>query len=142
MSTPAAQRAAPSAPHHPDVVSAVLASCLDIVSVWSIDHEPAASCVDLPYRRLLAFADARTLRRLRADEYLHSADVEFLVVVDGDAFASAWGPSRLSGSLARWAWRQTTTHEAYYDESRWAGGEGAVIRARRKAFLLWQRPNM
>ena len=119
----------------------MLASCLDMGPVWSIDHEPEESRAGAAPRRLLAFADAGTLKRLRICTYLHSAQVEFLVVTDGDAFASAWGPSKLSGSLARWAWRQTSADEAFYDESRWAGEEGAVRRVRRKAFLIWQREN-
>jgi hypothetical protein len=122
-------------------VSRVLVSCLEIQAVWSIDHRPdesrpAAQC------GLLAFADAPTLERLRRCEHLHRVDVEFLVVIDGDLFESAWGPRKLSGSLARWAWRQISPHEAYYDESRWArseGDPGTVVRVRRKALLVWQR---
>jgi hypothetical protein len=119
----------------------VLAACLDIGSVWSIDHAPDEPWTDIGRCRLLAFASASVLRRLQTCEHLHSADIEFLVVIDGDEFASAWGPTRLSGSLARWAWRQTAVNEAYYDESRWArrdSGSGAVERVRRKAFLVWQ----
>lgn len=102
--------------------------------MWSIDHEPDESCFGLDHSRLLAFADAATLARLRTSQYLHSPGVEFLVVVDGDVFASAW--SNLSGSLARGAWRQTSAREAYYDESRRSGNDGAVMRVRRKAFLI------
>jgi len=117
----------------------IIANCLDITSLWSIGH--AADDADLGERLhiLLAFADNATLRRLRRSEHLHDADIEFLVVVDGDVFESAWGPSRLSGSLARWAWRRISTDEAFYDESRWAAG-GGVVRTRRKAFLVWQSP--
>jgi hypothetical protein len=123
-------------------VSSVLASCLDIRSVWSTDHCPDQSRLTPARHELLAFADAATLERLRRCEYLHRADIEFLVVVDGDLFESAWGPRKLSGSLARWAWRQISPHEAYYDESRWAQSDadaGAVVRVRRKAFAVWQR---
>ena len=66
-----------------------------------------------------------------------------MVVVDGDGFESAWGPCRLSGSLSRWAWRQISAHEAYYEEARWderAREAGNVVRVRRKALLLWQQP--
>lgn len=108
--------------------------------MWSIDHEPDESCPGLDHIRLLAFAEPTTLARLRRSQYLHCSDVEFLVVVDGDAFASAWGPGNLSGSLARWGWRQTSAREAYYDESRWSGNDGAVMRVRRKAFLIWEPP--
>lgn len=133
--TPAAHTVA-GAPRK-DALFRVLSTCLDIVSVWSIDHEPHEVSATLEHRRLLAFGDARTLIRLRASEHLHDSDVDFLVVTDGNSFASAWGPSRLSGSLARWAWRQASRHQAYYDESRWAADANAVIRVRRKAFLVW-----
>jgi hypothetical protein len=130
MPTPAVRRlkggAAPS-----DGVLRLLAACLDIDSLWSLDHGGAAGS------RLLAFADERTLKHLCASEQLHIPDVEFLVVVDGDAFASAWGPSRVSGSLVRWAWRQASGHEAYYDEARWSADSTSVVRIRRKAFLTW-----
>jgi hypothetical protein len=122
-------------------VSRVLASCLDIRAVWSMDHCDAQSRPAPARHELLAFADAATLTRLRKSEHLHRADVELLVVIDGDLFESAWGPRKLSGSLARWAWRQISPHEAYYDESRWSqcdGDAGAVVRVRRKALIVWQ----
>jgi hypothetical protein len=118
-------------------VSSVVVGCPEISSVWSMDHagdQPAPTAVQY---ELLAFADKATLQRLRRSENLQRADVEFLVVIDGDVFESAWGPRKLSGSLARWAWRQISPHEAYYDEARWAQG-GSVVRVRRKALLLWQ----
>jgi hypothetical protein len=105
------------------------ACCLDIRSVWSIEHA------------LLVFADERTLAHLRKCEDLRSADVDVLVVTDGDRFENVWGPHRLSGSLGRWAWQQVSPEEAYYDESRWAdaGGQGGrVVRVRRKATLVWR----
>ena len=127
--------------HRQDILFRVLSTCLDIVSVWSIDHAPHEVRATLGHRKLLAFGDARTLSRLRASEHLHVSDVDFLVVTDGDGFASAWGPSRLSGSLARWAWRQTSRNQAYYDESRWAADAHAAVRVRRKAFLVWAARN-
>jgi transposase InsO family protein len=119
----------------------VLAVCLDIGSVWSIDHAPGELWTDAASCRLLAFGTAAVLRRLQNCAHLHSAEVEFLVVVDGDEFVSAWGSVWLSGSLARWAWRLTAASEAFYDESRWAPGNGdggAVVRVRRKAFLVYE----
>ena len=118
-------------------VSSVAVGCPEISSVWAMDHagdQPAPTAVQY---ELLAFADKATLQRLRRSENLQRADVEFLVVIDGDVFESAWGPRKLSGSLARWAWRQISPHEAYYDEARWAQA-GSVVRVRRKALLLWQ----
>jgi hypothetical protein len=121
-------------------VSSVLVGCPEISSVWSMEHAPDAPSPAAAAHELLAFADKATLQRLRRSENLQRADVEFLVVIDGDVFESAWGPRKLSGSLARWAWRQISAHEAYYDESRWAqlGEAGNVVRVRRKALLLWQ----
>lgn len=123
-----------------DVTSRVLAACLDIRAIWSIGHDPEESSAGASPCRLLAFASAGALQRLRMCEHLHDADVELLVVTNGEDFATAWGPGKLSGSLARWGWRQSSADEAYYDESRWAqrDGGGAVVRVRRKAFLVWQ----
>lgn len=120
-------------------IRSVLASCLDISAVWSIGHEAndENECREL---RLLAFGSDAVLKRLRRCDPLHRLDVEFLVVVDGDRFVTAWGPAIWSGSLARWAWRQTSPREAFYDESRWVqpGAEaGTVTRVRRRAVLVW-----
>ena len=120
-------------------VSRVVAACLDMRAIWRTDLCPqqpsaAAGC------ELLAFADASTLRRLRRLDDLHRSDVELLVVFDGDAFESAWGPGKASGSLSRWGWHQVSSFEAYYDRSCWTelGGRGGqVMRARRKAMLVW-----
>ena len=107
--------------------------CLDVHAVWLLD---AASS----HRRheLLVIADRHTLERLRTTTDLHRADLDVLVVIDGDAFESAWGLRKVSGSLGRWAWRQVSEDEAYYDESGWAEHGGSVVRTRRQARLLWE----
>jgi len=133
----------PSAQFAPDGLSAflarMLAGCLDIRAVWSVAHADPAAQPDSPCE-LLVFADRPTLNSLRKSEFLHRADVEVLVVYDGNQFENAWGGRRLSGSLARWGWRQATDELAYYDESRWAAHErdGSVVRVRRKAMLIWR----
>lgn len=121
------------------MVFQLVATCLDIRAVWSLDHDPGDAWMTPEPHPLLAFADATTLARLRKSDELHGESA-LMVVIDGDNFECAWPPGKLSGSLARWAWRQTTPDEAYYDEARWAGaGEaGAIVRVRRKAFLVWQ----
>jgi hypothetical protein len=121
-------------------VSRVLARCLDIRALWSIGHADLAQARLDSAGQLLAFADRPTLQALRRSDHLHRADVELLVVFDGNQFENAWGPRRLSGSLARWAWRPVTEELAYYDESRWADHErdGGVVRVRRKAVLIWR----
>lgn len=124
-------------------VRTVLSSCLDIGPVWSIGHQPGdeeTPCGDL---RLLAFGNEAVLQQLRRSDRLHRPDIEFLVVVDGDRFVAAWGEALWSGSLARWAWRQTAPREAHYDESRWVQPNiesGMVVRVRRRAVLVWPEP--
>jgi hypothetical protein len=124
-----------------DFLSRVLVRCLDIRAVWSVGNADVASATADRGYELLVFADRRTLDSLRRSDHLHRADVELLVVIDGDRFENAWGQRRLSGSLARWAWRQVSPELAYYDESKWAereGGAGGVVRVRRKAVLIWE----
>ncbi len=121
-------------------VSSLLRHCLAIRAVWSVGHNQLAPEAPHEGRELLLFADRPTLDALRRSEHLHRDDMQVLVVVDGDRFENAWGPRTISGSLARWAWRATGQDIAFYDESKWADREGdvsAVVRVRRKAFLLW-----
>ena len=121
-------------------VSSVLIHCLDIRAVWSIGYADAVPQLQARLHELVIFANALTLQRLRKSDHLHRADVQALVVIDGEQFENAWGAERISGSLARWAWRQDGPALAYYNESKWAqGGEaGVVVRIRRKAVLVWR----
>jgi len=121
-------------------VSGIVARCLHIRAVWCVGHaDPEAALPDSACE-LLVFADRPTLQRLRRSDFLHREDVEVFVVFDGNQFENAWGRNKLSGSLARWAWRQVSDELAYYDESRWADHErdGSVVRVRRKATLIWR----
>jgi hypothetical protein len=129
----------PWSPAHSGAVLRLLADCLDISAVWSIGHEPDESTPGLGHIRLLAFADPATLARLRRSQYLHSPDVEFLVLVDGDAFASAGGPAtcrarlRAGPSGKRPRAKPTTTSPAGPAMTE------PFMRVRRKAFLIWER---
>jgi hypothetical protein len=117
-------------------LSRVLVSSLEIRAVWS--STDAASGLAAASHQLILFADKPTLLSLRRSGELHRADVELLVVFDGDQFENAWGPQRLSGSLSRWAWRQVSDELAYFDESKWASEDaGGVVRVRRQAVLIW-----
>lgn len=113
------------------VVAGLLVGFLDIRSIWSIERDCAGVS-------LLVFADHTTLERLH--KCPRAPGVNLFVVTDGDSVLAAWSASAPPGSLARWAWRQTSTHEAYYDEARWGTDPGAVVRVRRRAQLLWSRP--
>jgi hypothetical protein len=142
MLTSAMQPSAPTVAAEPSaLLSRILACCLDLQSVWSLGHDCSAPQARRGHE-LLLFADRPTLHALRKSNPLHRADVQVLVVIDGDRFENVWGPHRLSGSIARWAWRPVASDVAYYDESRWvelAGAERTVTRVRRKAFLVWPR---
>lgn len=119
-------------------LSRVLVSCLEIRAVWS--SADAGSLLVPASHQLIVFADKPTLLSLRRSGELHRADVELLVVFDGDQFENAWGPQRLSGALSRWSWRQVSDELAYFDESKWAHPErnaGTVVRVRRQAVLIW-----
>lgn len=120
-------------------ISRMLDCCMDIRDVWLIGQDENGPDSSGPRWELLAFADPTTLQRLRKANDLHRADVDVLVVTDGDRFENAWGQHRLSGSLVRWAWRRAVDGEAFYNEARWAGEheQGEVVRVRRKAVLLW-----
>jgi hypothetical protein len=125
------------------VVDAVLASCLDVTAVWSVGHAASGQESESDGIRLLVFGTRQVLECLRKCDGLHDARVQLLVVVDGDAFVPVWGAHVGSGSLACWAWRQISPVEAFYDESCWSRGadsDGVVARIRRRAFLLWPRP--
>lgn len=127
----------PSRPETAALLAGLLVGFLDIRSVWSMDHEPDGTAPP-GQPRLLIFADTTTLRRLHSAP--HSLRVELFVVTDGDSVESAWHGERARGSLARWAWRQTSPSEAFYDEARWGADGTTVVRVRRKAQLLWQTP--
>lgn len=114
-----------------DFMPRLLRDGIDIEAVWSMGKNV-----------FLVFADRPTLERLRKCDSLREADVALLVVTDGDSFENAWSAEQVSGSLVRWAWREGSPGQAYYDESRWAAAPdeaGNVVRVRRKAYLLWQR---
>ena len=118
-------------------LSRVLVSCMEIRAVWS--SADAGSLLVPASHQLIVFADKPTLLSLRKSGELHRADVELLVVFDGDQFENAWG-QRLSGSLSRWSWRQVSDELAYFDQSRWSHSErdaGTVVRVRRQAVLIW-----
>lgn len=123
----------------PVLLSRILVCCPDIQAVWSVGHD-GSEATPQPGHDLLLFADRITLHTLRKADSLRCTGVQVLVVFDGDQFENAWGPLRVSGSLARWAWHRAAYDVAYYDESGWAQPEGAgraVARMRRKAFLIW-----
>ncbi len=72
---------------------------------------------------LLAFADEDTFQRLRADVRFRRADVELLVVRDGDEFQEPWGDNPEHGYLSEWEWVKTSDREAQYHGTKWVQDE-------------------
>jgi hypothetical protein len=119
-------------------LSSVLDCCLDIRGIWLMGQDDKAGAAVARWQ-LLAFADHATLQRLRKAHDLHRPDIEVLVVTDGERCENAWGECHLAGSLVRWGWREVSEGEAFYNESRWGdNNDGAVVRVRRKALVVWQ----
>ena len=121
-----------------DFIARVRQCCLEVRQVWLVAQDGITAAA-APRWELLVFGSWETLKRLRRADNLHRSDIDVLVVTDGEHFENAWGPRQLSGSLARWGWRPASAGQAYYDEAKWAGEDGAVVRVRRRAALLWSR---
>jgi hypothetical protein len=126
-------RAQPAFPEVSAFLQHLFMYSLEVRAVWLLDSASSQG-----RHELLIFADRPTLECLRAAAGVRRADLDVLVVVDGDLFESAWGLRKVDGSLARWAWRRVSDDEAYYDESRWGDEAGGVVRMRRRARLLWE----
>ena len=89
--------------------------------------------------KLLAFADEDTFQQLRRDSRFRRADVELLVVRDGDEFREPWGDNSEPGYLSEWQWVKTSEREAQYYGTKWVQDEklGRAIVELCKASLLW-----
>lgn len=72
---------------------------------------------------LLVFADEDTFQRLRSDLRFKRADVELLVVRNGDEFQEPWGDNPERGYLSEWEWVKTSDQEAQYHGTRWVQDE-------------------
>jgi hypothetical protein len=134
-----AARVLAARPRYATLVDELICTAADIREIWSIGHDPSDVAGERAELQLLAFASEAVLRGLRKCDRLHDDETQLLVVVDGENFVTAWGPANWSGSLARWAWHETSPGEAYYDESRWARSDGSVMRVRRRALRVWPR---
>lgn len=77
--------------------------------VWVIDHDETRG----GHWSLLAFGDDDALRRIRADESAHRDDLDFMIVIDGDRFESAWG-ARRAGRLCEIGWALEDPQSATY----------------------------
>ena len=72
---------------------------------------------------LLAFADQETFRQLSGDVRFRRADVELLVVREGDEFCEPWGDHPETGYLSDWEWVRISDREAQYHGTTWVNDE-------------------
>lgn len=67
---------------------------------------------------LVTFADEATCEAIEVDIQWHRADVDLLIVTDGDNFKRPWGRPK-AGSLTKWEWRPTELGSATYKGTKW-----------------------
>lgn len=88
---------------------------------------------------LFVFADGETFRQLGRNRRFRRADVQLLVVLDGDEFQEPWGDNPKRGYLSEWEWVKISDREAQYCGIKWAqeekGGQTAIELCR--AIRVW-----
>jgi hypothetical protein len=94
-----------------------------IREVWRLAHPVKTHARRAPRWALLVFADEGTFEELRSDFRFRRADVELLVVRDGDEFQEPWGENPERGYLSEWEWVKTSDREAQYHGTRWVHDE-------------------
>lgn len=103
-----------------------------LVSVWLIGSRANDTAKISSDWDFIALGTSETLSFLRGTKDVHRADVDFLVVTDGDNFESAWGESEKGGSLKKWGWDQRDTGNSQYVQTKWVEAEdGATVRSTR-----------
>ena len=88
---------------------------------------------------LLVFADDDAFQQLGKNIQFRRADVQLLVVCDGEKFQEPWGDNPKQGYLSEWEWTKISDREAQYCGIKWAqeekGGQTALELCR--AIRLW-----
>jgi hypothetical protein len=110
-----------------------------IGEIWLL-ASPVSDYVRLDLRwTLLVFADEYTFQQLCRDVRFERADVELLVVRDGDEFREPWGNNSEPGYLSEWDWVKTSDREAQYHGTKWVQDEkgGRAIIELCKASRIW-----
>lgn len=85
------------------------------------------------------FADEDTFQQLAKNIRFKRADVQLLVIRNGDEFREPWGRNPKQGYLSEWEWVKISDREAQYCGIKWAqeekGGQTALELC--KAIRLW-----
>ncbi|MES2365219.1 MAG: nucleotidyltransferase domain-containing protein [Pseudomonadota bacterium] len=116
----------------------VKAAYSSIESVWLIGSRANGSASETSDWDFIVFANRETLEHLRSTVEFHRANVDFLVVVNGEDFENAWGEKDKTGALSAWEWKLVTDAHAEYTETKWVETEenAKVVLQRRKAIRV------
>lgn len=125
------------APEIRRLVDAIGQRAPGLAAVWLIGSRANGTEKPTSDWDFIAIGTAETLTYLRAAAELHHANVDFLVVTNGDDFEASWGERDKHGSLAEWQWEQLDERSAVYLQSKWrdavdgAGAQLTRVHARR-----------
>ena len=90
----------------------------ELVEIWLIGSRANDSASVESDWDFIAMGSTNTLAYLQKSVHLHRADVDFLVVINGDDFEVAWGDRPKSGSLNEWEWTKKSNIDAEYMQSK------------------------
>ena len=89
-----------------------------VESIWIIGSQANGRATPTSDWDFLVLGPEQSLKNIAAQWHQQPANVDILVVVDGDQFQSPWpreGTTKpKSGSLNTWEWRQDSSNEASY----------------------------
>jgi predicted nucleotidyltransferase len=130
--------------HHMDAeirqfIESIGRSAPGLGDVWLIGSRANGTAMQSSDWDFIAIGTADTLDFLKSSPRFHRADVDFLVVTDGDGFISAWGATEKRGYLSEWGWEQESATVAHYNQTKWVDrADGSDIQTTRvRAIKVW-----
>lgn len=124
-----------------EFLSRITATHPGIREIWLFGSRAKGQARPNSNWNLFVFAGQDTLQRLAESSRFRRADVQLLVVKDGDEFREPWGDKPKQGYLTEWEWVKISDREAEYCGIKWAqeekGGQTSMELCR--AILLWPR---
>ena len=126
-----------------DFLSRITATHPGIREIWLFGSRANGQARPNSNWNLFVFAGQDTLQRLGESSRFRRADIQLLVVKDGDEFREPWGDKPKQGYLSEWEWLKISDREAEYCGIKWAqeekGGQTSMELCR--AIRLWPREN-
>ena len=122
-----------------DFVSEITQAHSGIREIWLLGSRAKGQARPDSDWNLFVFADEETLRQLGGNVRFKRADVQLLVVRDGDEFREPWGDNPKHGYLSEWEWVKTSDREAQYFGTKWCQEEkgGQTVIELCTAIRLW-----